>query len=52
MKPRSVLAIDEIQLSDPAFWARPYGDATGFNDDHLHLDLGFTTVVPRTAPGE
>lgn len=36
----------------PALWARPYGDGPGFNDDHLHLDLGFATFVPRDAPGE
>jgi hypothetical protein len=31
----------------PAFWARPYGEGPGFADDHLHLDLGFATFVPR-----
>jgi hypothetical protein len=36
----------------PALWARPFGDNLGFSDDHLHLDLGFTTFVPRCAPGE
>jgi hypothetical protein len=36
----------------PAFWARPFGEGLGFNDDHLHLDLGFATVIPRHAPGE
>lgn len=36
----------------PALWARPYGEGVGFNDDHLHLDLGFATLVPRHAPGE
>jgi hypothetical protein len=36
----------------PAFWTRPFGEGVGFNDDHLHLDLGFTTFVPRHAPGE
>ena len=36
----------------PALWARPYGEGPGFNDDHLHLDLGFATFVPRHAPGE
>ena len=36
----------------PALWVRPYGDSAGFADDHLHLDLGFTTHVPRSAPGE
>ena len=36
----------------PALWARPYGDGPGCSDDHLHLDLGFATFVPRDAPGE
>jgi hypothetical protein len=36
----------------PALWARPFGSDIGFNDDHLHLDLGFATFVPRGAPGE
>jgi len=36
----------------PAFWARPFGEGVGFNDDHLHLDLGFATFVPRHATGE
>ena len=36
----------------PALWSRPYGHAVGFADDHLHLDLGYVTLVPRNAPGE
>src|SRR5688572_8290148 len=28
----------------PALWTRPYGGGVGCADDHLHLDLGFTTV--------
>ena len=28
-------------------WIRPYGRASGFADDHLHLDLGYATLVPR-----
>ena len=36
----------------PALWARPYGESVGYSDDHVHLDLGFTTLVPRDAPGE
>lgn len=36
----------------PAFWARPYGETEGACDDHVHLDLGFATLVPRQAPGE
>ena len=36
----------------PAFWSRPYGVDRGFSDDHVHLDLGFATHVPRQAMGE
>lgn len=36
----------------PALWARPYGHDAGLADDHLHLDLGYVTLVPRDAPGE
>jgi hypothetical protein len=36
----------------PALWARPFGESAGCSDDHLHLDLGFATFVPRRAPGE
>lgn len=36
----------------PALWARPFGEAAGCADDHVHLDFGFTVVVPSTAPGE
>lgn len=36
----------------PAVWVRPYGSGAGTAADHLHLDLGFTTFVPRTSPGE
>jgi hypothetical protein len=28
-------------------WTRPYGHDPGFADDHLHIDLGFVTLVPR-----
>ena len=35
----------------PALWTRPYGPAAGFSDDHVHVDLGFSTLVPRDAPG-
>jgi hypothetical protein len=30
-------------------WTRPYGPDVGQADDHLHLDLGYVTVVPRDA---
>jgi hypothetical protein len=32
--------------------ARAYGHGPGFTDDHLHLDLGYVTVVPPEAAGE
>lgn len=28
-------------------WTRPYGSDSGFADDHLHIDLGYVTVVPH-----
>jgi hypothetical protein len=28
-------------------WTRPYGVERGFADDHLHVDVGYVTVVPR-----
>ena len=30
-------------------WTRPYGHEPGFADDHLHVDLGYVTAVPRSA---
>lgn len=36
----------------PGVRVRPFGNAPGQALDHLHLDLGFVTVVPREAPGE
>lgn len=36
----------------PAVWVRPFGHSAGFADDHLHLDLGYVTAVPREAEGE
>lgn len=36
----------------PGVWIRPYGHTAGFADDHLHIDLGYVTVVPRDSPGE
>ena len=29
-----------------ACWTRPYGTNPGHADDHLHIDLGYVTVVP------
>jgi hypothetical protein len=31
----------------PAAWIRPYGSGAGEADDHLHVDLGCVTFVPR-----
>lgn len=36
----------------PGVWVRPYGRGEEMADDHIHLDFGFTTVVPHDAPGE
>lgn len=36
----------------PGIWARPFGAGESFAFDHVHLDLGFATVVPHDAPGE
>jgi len=36
----------------PGIWARPFGAGEGFAFDHVHLDLGFATVVPHDAPSE
>jgi hypothetical protein len=36
----------------PALRARPYGPGPGCVDDHMHLDLGYVTVVPANAPSE
>lgn len=36
----------------PGIYARPFGQARGGADDHLHLDVGYVTMVPRWAPGE
>jgi hypothetical protein len=36
----------------PGVWARPFGAGEGLAYDHVHLDLGFATVVPHDAPGE
>jgi hypothetical protein len=36
----------------PGIWSRPYGSGAGFADDHLHLDLGYVTVVPHEIGNE
>ena len=33
-------------------WTRPFGHGVGEADDHLHLDLGYVTLVPRNASEE
>jgi hypothetical protein len=35
----------------PGVWIRPYGPAYGETDDHLHLDLGYTTFDPVADDG-
>jgi hypothetical protein len=30
----------------PGVWIRPYGSAEGQADDHLHIDIGYTTYEP------
>jgi hypothetical protein len=34
------------ELTDD-WWVMPYGHEIGKADDHIHLDLGYVTVVPR-----
>ena len=34
----------------PGVWTRPFGTDRGFTDDHLHMDFGYVTSVPRDAP--
>lgn len=36
----------------PACWIRPIGSKPGQADDHLHIDIGYATLVPREATGE
>jgi hypothetical protein len=36
----------------PSIYARPYGHGVGEADDHVHLDIGFVTVVPHAAAGD
>jgi hypothetical protein len=40
------------RLSMPGVWVRPYGHNEGCADDHLHIDLGWVTVVPHGAGSE
>jgi hypothetical protein len=36
----------------PGVWTRPFGSAPGHAFDHVHLDLGYVTVVPHGAADE
>lgn len=38
--------------SMPGVYVRPFGNRPGMTDDHLHLDFGYVTAVPRGAPFE
>ena len=38
--------------SMPGVYVRPFGRKRGETDDHLHLDFGYVTAVPRGAPFE
>jgi hypothetical protein len=31
----------------PAVFVRPFGREQGQTDDHLHIDLGYTSLTPR-----
>lgn len=36
----------------PGVWTRPFGEGPGFAFDHVHVDLGFVTVVPHEVADE
>jgi len=36
-----------IEDASDDLWAMPYGHEIGKADDHIHLDLGYITLVPR-----
>jgi hypothetical protein len=36
----------------PGVRTLPWGHGIGETDDHLHLDLGYTVMIPPEAPGE
>ncbi len=36
----------------PATWTLPYGTEPGCTPDHLHVDIGFVTLVPPETTGE
>jgi hypothetical protein len=37
---------------NPGVYVRPWGSGVGEADDHLHLDLGWTVMVPHGVAGE
>jgi len=42
---------ERIREHLPGAWVRPWGRGKGFADDHVHLDLGYATRIPRGTPG-
>ncbi|PWT84787.1 MAG: hypothetical protein C5B58_04180 [Acidobacteria bacterium] len=45
---RSIEKYRAIAVSlSPVALVRPYGSEPGETDDHLHIDLGFATLIPR-----
>lgn len=43
---------DLARRTVPGAWVRPAGDEPGLSFDHLHLDLGYLTMIPRASPEE
>ena len=41
-----------VTRAAPGLWPRPLGEIAGGDDDHLHVDLGYSTFVPPHTPGE
>jgi hypothetical protein len=41
-----------VRSLNPLFWTHPYGHGPGQSDDHLHVDIGYTVVVPHDAGEE
>ncbi len=45
---RSIGRYGAIAVSlSPAVFVRPFGSERGQTDDHLHIDLGFASLIPR-----
>ncbi len=38
------------RLALPGAWTRPFGNARGQTDDHLHIDFGYVVSMPRETP--